>query len=117
MLVEMRASPYKVFRTEADIARAPSDALCIYQQIDGEGWFGGHGPRADQQAGYISATSAIHARSHLRSAAGPYIRVIDGRSFEQIQVCSSPHCGLLSGDARHWRRWLADVRFWEDLAV
>src|SRR3569623_1229462 len=34
----------------------------------------GHGPRADQTGRiYISATSAIHARTHLRSAAGPYI--------------------------------------------
>src|SRR5262249_48790509 len=35
----------------------------------------GHGPRADQEAGYISATSAIHAQTNLRSAAGPYIGV------------------------------------------
>jgi hypothetical protein len=28
-----------------------------------------------KQAGYISATSAIHAQSLLRNAAGPYIRV------------------------------------------
>jgi hypothetical protein len=33
----------------------------------------GHGPRADQQAGYISATSA--STPYLRIAAGPYIRV------------------------------------------
>ena len=32
------------------------------------------------QAGYISATSAIHAHAHLRSAAGPYIRVRNGSS-------------------------------------
>jgi hypothetical protein len=33
----------------------------------------GHGPRADQQAGYISATSA--SSPPLRNAAGPYIWV------------------------------------------
>src|SRR6516225_8602602 len=33
----------------------------------------GHGPRADQQAGYISATS--DSTPHLRTAAGPYIWV------------------------------------------
>jgi hypothetical protein len=32
------------------------------------------------QAGYISATSAIRAHAHLRSAAGPYMRVTIGRS-------------------------------------
>lgn len=35
-----------------------------------------------KQAGYISATSAFHARTHLRSAAGPYIWARSCRSFE-----------------------------------
>lgn len=39
----------------------------------------GHGPRADQQAGYISATS--DSTPHLRTAAGPYIRVDSGSSI------------------------------------
>src|SRR3972149_4626953 len=38
-LVEMHASSYRVRRTDADIARAPSDSLCIYQQLDGQCWF------------------------------------------------------------------------------
>lgn len=38
-LVELHATPYRVSRTKADIARAPSDSLCIYQQLDGRGWF------------------------------------------------------------------------------
>jgi len=42
-----------------------------------------------KQAGYISATSATHAQSLLRNAAGPYIRVINGpvRLEIQLPVC------------------------------
>ncbi|MBR0715470.1 helix-turn-helix domain-containing protein [Bradyrhizobium liaoningense] len=40
-LVELRASPYRVERSEADIADAPGDSICIYQQLGGGGWFGG----------------------------------------------------------------------------
>ena len=35
----------------------------------------GHGPRADQTGRIHIAASAIHARSHFRNAAGPYIWV------------------------------------------
>lgn len=38
-VVEMHASSYRVRRAAADIARAPSDSLCIYEQLDGGGWF------------------------------------------------------------------------------
>jgi len=38
-LIELRASPYKVERSASDIANAPGDSLCIYQQLGG-GWFG-----------------------------------------------------------------------------
>ncbi|WP_407164662.1 helix-turn-helix domain-containing protein [Bradyrhizobium sp. ORS 111] len=40
-LIELRASPYRVERREADIADARSDSLCIYQQLGGGGWFSG----------------------------------------------------------------------------
>jgi AraC-like DNA-binding protein len=39
-LIELRASPYKVERSASDIANAPGDSLCIYQQLGGGGWFG-----------------------------------------------------------------------------
>lgn len=42
-LSEMRASAYRVARSEADIARAPSDALCIYEQVGGASWFDSRG--------------------------------------------------------------------------
>lgn len=37
--VEMRASAYRVERSAADITEAPSDSLCIYQQLSAGGWF------------------------------------------------------------------------------
>jgi AraC-like DNA-binding protein len=37
--VELRASPYHIERSAADIANSPGDSLCIYQQLGGGGWF------------------------------------------------------------------------------
>ena len=56
MLVEMQASPYNVWRTEKDIASAPSDALCIYQQIDGGGWFDAGGSEFVVSTGRIATS-------------------------------------------------------------
>ncbi len=40
----------------------------------------GHGNhKADQKAGYISATSCEHAIEHLRTAAGTYIWALRGQ--------------------------------------
>ena len=38
-LVELKASPYHVTRTTHDISAAPSDSLCIYQQLSDGGRF------------------------------------------------------------------------------
>ena len=38
-LVEMHASSYRVHRSEHAIANAPSDSLCIYQQLGNASWF------------------------------------------------------------------------------
>lgn len=38
-LVEMQASSYRVHRSDADVARVPSDSLCIYQQLGSSAWF------------------------------------------------------------------------------
>lgn len=43
ILSEMQASPYWVSRTAADISRASSDSLCIYQQTGGASWFDSKG--------------------------------------------------------------------------
>lgn len=38
-LMRLRASPYHIERSPADIADDPRDSLCIYQQLGGGGWF------------------------------------------------------------------------------
>ena len=38
-LIKLRASPHYVERSPADIAKAPGDSLCIYQQLGGGGQF------------------------------------------------------------------------------
>lgn len=43
VLSHMQASPYRVSRTAADISRASSDSLCIYQQVGGASWFNAKG--------------------------------------------------------------------------
>jgi AraC-like DNA-binding protein len=40
-LVELKASAYTVERSTSDIAYAPGDAICVYQQLGSGGWFGG----------------------------------------------------------------------------
>lgn len=40
-LVELKASHYRVERSRADIAIAPGDSICVYQQLGSGGWFGG----------------------------------------------------------------------------
>jgi AraC-like DNA-binding protein len=40
-LVELKASHYAVERSTSDIAHAPGDSICVYQQLGSGGWFGG----------------------------------------------------------------------------
>jgi len=40
-LVELKASQYTVERSSSDIAYAPGDSICVYQQLGSGGWFGG----------------------------------------------------------------------------
>ncbi|MHB0767608.1 helix-turn-helix domain-containing protein [Bradyrhizobium sp. 5.13L] len=40
-LVELKASPYAVERSTSDIAEAPGDAICVYQQLGSGGRFSG----------------------------------------------------------------------------
>lgn len=39
--VELKAAHYTVERSTSDIAYAPGDAICVYQQLGSGGWFGG----------------------------------------------------------------------------
>jgi AraC-like DNA-binding protein len=56
-LIELRASPYQVERGATDIANAPGDSLCIYQQLGGGGWFGVNGSSGFTVHGGSFATS------------------------------------------------------------
>ncbi|MBR1333943.1 helix-turn-helix domain-containing protein [Bradyrhizobium ottawaense] len=40
-LVELKASQYAVERSTSEIAYAPGDSICVYQQLGSGGWFGG----------------------------------------------------------------------------
>lgn len=82
-LVEMHASSYHVTRTEQDIARSPSDSLCIYQQLDGGGWFEAGGSEFVVSAGSLATshsdmpyktTPTTEAGFHLRLVKIPFAR-------------------------------------------
>lgn len=82
-LVEMHASSYRVARTEQDIALSPSDSLCIYQQLDGGGWFEAGGAEFIVSAGSIATShSDLPYRTmptngdgfHLRLVKIPFVR-------------------------------------------
>lgn len=82
-LVEMHASSYRVARTEPDIALSPSDSLCIYQQLDGGGWFEAGGAEFIVSAGSIATshsdlpyktTPTTSDGFHLRLVKIPFMR-------------------------------------------
>lgn len=57
-LVELKASPYAVERSTSDIADAPGDAICVYQQLGSGGWFSG------MRASDFSIANGAFATSH-----------------------------------------------------
>jgi AraC-like DNA-binding protein len=77
-LVELRASPYKVERSAADIADAPGDSICIYQQLGGGGWFGGL--RSDDFAIGSGSFGTSHTDQPYRTAplggSGFHLRIL-----------------------------------------
>lgn len=82
-LVEMHASSYRVARTEQDIGLSPSDALCIYQQLDGGSWFESGGAEFVVSAGSIATShSDLPYKTmptagdgfHLRLVKIPFVR-------------------------------------------
>jgi AraC-like DNA-binding protein len=77
-LVELHATPYKVFRTKADIARAPGDSLCLYQQLDGGGWFeaGRGGPFTTPRGSLATSHSDQPYSTVPTTAAGFHLRVL-----------------------------------------
>jgi AraC-like DNA-binding protein len=77
-LIELRASPYRVERSACDIARAPSDSLCIYQQLGGGGWFG-TGNDEDftiQRGTFATSYSDLPYQTVPSSAHGFHLRIL-----------------------------------------
>lgn len=56
ILSEMQASPYQVSRSAADISRASSDSLCIFQQVGGASWFDASGGEFVVPAGGLAVS-------------------------------------------------------------
>ena len=77
-LIELRASPYHVERTAADIAHAPGASLCIYQQLGGGGWFGLHGSDefALRQGGFATSHTDLPYRTVPLADDGFHLRIL-----------------------------------------
>jgi AraC-like DNA-binding protein len=122
MLVEMKASSYKVWRTEGDIAQAPSDALCIYQQINGGGWFEAGGREFVVTAGHIATSHsdlpyatapATEAGFHLRLLKIPFVRckglVETAQDLFARPLHVAPGLSALLGD--YFNSFVAEARY------
>ncbi len=99
-LIELRASPYQVQRTAADIAHAPGASLCIYQQLGGGGWFGvnGSGEFTLRQGSFATSHTDVPYRTgplaadgfHLRILKVPATGLLDPHDFFPKPFCSQP---------------------------
>ena len=76
-LIEIHASPYRVERTAADIANAPSDSLCIYQQLSQGGRFDTAGEDFTVQRGtFATSYSDLKYRTIPTGADGFRLRIL-----------------------------------------
>jgi AraC-like DNA-binding protein len=77
-LIELRASPYKVERGASDIANAPGDSLCIYQQLGAGGRFGVSGTDdfTMQQGRFATSYSDLPYRTVPIGAEGFHLRIL-----------------------------------------
>jgi AraC-like DNA-binding protein len=76
-LVEIRASPYCVERTSADVANAPSDSLCIYQQLSQGCWFDTQGEDFTVQRGaFATSYSDLKYRTAPTGTDGFRLRIL-----------------------------------------
>jgi AraC-like DNA-binding protein len=77
-LVELRASPYRVERSSADIDNAPGGSLCIYQQLGGGGWFGvnGSGDFTIQSGRFATSHSDLPYNTAPLAADGFHLRIL-----------------------------------------
>ncbi|QOG18903.1 MULTISPECIES: helix-turn-helix domain-containing protein [Bradyrhizobium] len=77
-LVELKASPYTVERSASDIAYAPGDSICVYQQLGSGGWFGGM--RASEFAiangSFATSHTDLPYRTAPLAAGGFHLRIV-----------------------------------------
>lgn len=90
-LVELKASPYTVERSRLDIASAPGDAICVYQQLGSGGWFGGM--RGDD----FAIANGSFATSHTDL---PYRTAPLGAGGFHVRILKIPISGIPTQDKR-----------------
>lgn len=90
-LVELKASHYKVERSTSDIAYAPGDAICVYQQLGNGGWFGG------MRTPDFAITSGGFATSHTDQ---PYRTTPLGAGGFHLRILKIPVSSIPAQDRR-----------------
>ncbi|MCK1386482.1 helix-turn-helix transcriptional regulator [Bradyrhizobium sp. 21] len=90
-LVELKASPYTVERSTSDIAQAPGDSICVYQQLGSGGWFGG------MRGSDFAIANGSFATSHTDL---PYRTAPLGAGGFHLRILKIPVSGLATQDKR-----------------
>jgi AraC-like DNA-binding protein len=77
-LVELKASHYTVERSTSDIAQAPGDSICVYQQLGSGGWFGGmrNSDFAIANGSFASSHTDLPYRTAPLGAGGFHLRIL-----------------------------------------
>lgn len=90
-LVELKASHYAVERSNSDIGYAPSDSICVYQQLGSGGWFGG------MRGSDFAIANGSFATSHTDQ---PYRTAPLGAGGFHLRILKIPVSGLATQDRR-----------------
>ncbi|MGY4436944.1 AraC-like DNA-binding protein [Bradyrhizobium sp. F1.13.1] len=90
-LVELKASHYTVERSLTDIAHAPGDSICVYQQLGSGGWFGG------MRGSDFTIANGSFATSHTDL---PYRTAPMGAGGFHLRILKIPVIGLSTQDKR-----------------
>jgi len=90
-LVELKASHYTVERSNSDIAYAPGDSICVYQQLGSGGWFGG------MRTGDFAIANGSFATSHTDQ---PYRTAPLGAGGFHLRILKIPVSSLSTQDRR-----------------
>lgn len=90
-LVELKASHYTVERSNSDIAYAPSDAICVYQQLGSGGWFAG------MRSTDFAIASGSFATSHTDQ---PYRTAPLGAGGFHLRILKIPVSNIPAHDRR-----------------